>query len=129
MVVYLVKLVHKKSGKVQYKRGITKWLYPLKRFDDPKYYIFDISLLDKYDYSHDNWAVARTHVNVFEQVLNGLWPPKSRDFNVEQHLGEEAGVLDDVGVTEFIYLKDDQTEDQLVKQFKDAKKFMWKVKI
>lgn len=127
MVCYLVKLVHKKTGLVQYKRGITKWLDPLKRFEDEKYDIFDISVLNKFVYSNESWLKANTVVNVFEQVLNGLWPPKQRDFNVEEYLGEEAGSLNDTGITEFIYLRDNQTEEQLVNHFEMAKKSMWKI--
>ena len=127
MVCYLVKLVHKKTGLVQYKRGITKWLDPLKRFEDEKYDIFDISVLNLFVYSNPSCVKANTVVNVFEQVLNGLWPPKQRDFNVEEYLGEEAGSLNDTGITEFIYLWDDQTEEQLVNHFEMAKKSMWKI--
>jgi len=128
MVCYLVKLQHKKTGLVLYKRGTTKWPNPLDRFKDDKYSIFDITVLATYSYSHESWTKAHTVVNVFEQVLNGLWPPKEKEFNVEKYLGEEAGALDNTGITEFIYLKATETEEQLINHFEMAKKSMWKIK-
>ena len=73
MVCYLVKLVHKKTGLVQYKRGITKWLDPLKRFEDEKYDIFDISVLNLFVYSNPSWVKANT-----ENLLSGKSLPNGK---------------------------------------------------
>lgn len=132
MLLYLVKLTHKKTGKVFYKRGKSKWgQYNVieKRFRaDPAYDIFDIELLAHIQLSRTKLHDANLIINTVEQVLNGQWEPKDRDFNVEQYLGENDGTLDSCGVTEFIFLKEDETEDMLVMHFKTAEKYLWKVK-
>ena len=131
MVLYLVKLTHKKTGLVLYKRGYTSKARPPRvveyRFGGEEFDIFDVELLDSYEYSHDNFLVAKAVILSMEATLNGVWPCKEREFNVEQYLGEEQGALDNVGITEFIYLKENQTEEDLMEHFKSAKSQMWKV--
>jgi len=131
MVLYLVKLTHKKTGLVLYKRGYTSKARPERvvdyRFGGSEFDMFNVELLDSYEFSHDNFVVARAVIMSMESTLNGVWPCKEREFNVEQYLGEQPGTLDNTGITEFIYLKEDQTEQDLVDHFKASKSQMWKV--
>ena len=84
MVCYLVKLVHKKTGLVQYKRGITKWLDPLKRFEDEKYDIFDISVLNLFVYSNESWLKLTTD---FEVVFTGAVGTAEHLSEFSEHVG------------------------------------------
>lgn len=130
MLLYLVKFTHKETGKVAYKRGISKYgakRVIAERYGDEQYDQFKIELLESFQYSHDNYSIARAVLNTVEQVLNGLVPPKRSDYSIEEHFGDPNGSYGNFsGVTEFIVDYDEKT---VVSTFKKATKNLWKIKV
>ena len=68
-----VKFTHKQTGNIAYKRGISK--YPAQsvianRFKHEQYDRFNIDLIDSFQFSHQQYKVARLVLETIEQVLN-----------------------------------------------------------
>jgi hypothetical protein len=120
MILYLIKLVHKVTGKVMYKIGHTKWSADNfhKRFDYPEYECFEITLLASYQISHSNWTVAKTAIITAENMIRAVIPPKDPSFMIEDYFEQPRGSMKLSGVTEMVFLTDDQTEQDLINTFK-----------
>ena len=129
MLLYLVKFTHKQNNTTAYKRGISKWPAQsviAKRFENPQYDLFNIELIDSFQYSHSKYSVAKLVLETIEQVLNGLVPPKKPEYSLEEHFGDPKGSYGNFdGVTEFIV---DIDQNILEDTFKRATKNIWKVK-
>ena len=129
MLLYLVKFTHKQTGSTAYKRGISK--YPAQsvianRFKHEQYDRFKIDLIDSFQFSHQQYKVARLVLETIEQVLNGLVPPKKPDYSLEEHCGDPKGSYGNFdGVTEFIV---DVDSNIIENTFKRATRNIWKVK-
>lgn len=129
MTLYLVKFYNEHY--TWYKRGHTKYHDPLKgRYGD--HYLWSqgvkIELLAKQIFSHDKWIVAKTMAETAEHLMNCTWPCKNDpDIRIEERLQvqEFDGMLD--GATEFIYLKEGQSEQDIIDHFEQCTNDLWKV--
>ena len=129
MTLYLVKFYNEHY--TWYKRGHTKFKDPIVgRYGD--HYLLSqdvkIELLAKTDFSHAKWLVAKTMAETAEQVMNSTWPCKNDpNIRIEQRLQVEEfdGMLD--GSTEFIYLQQGQSEQDIIDHFEQCTKDLWKV--
>ena len=120
MMLYLVRMTHRPTKKVCHKKGHTKWGAKnfMKRFESEEYKDFDFELLAYQYFSHDNWAVAKSVIITIENALRSIWPAKDPSFMIEDYFEAEPGSMKISGVTELIFLKENQTEDDLIKTFK-----------
>lgn len=122
MKVYLAKF--EKNGQVAYKLGHTKYFYPIKRFTgaeyNDQYKIFDhITIVNDINVQHANAMVARQMAQLVESCLQGMYP---KNFRLEQYFLTEANAFDGLsGITEMFILEEHQTEEQLLKIFKQVK--------
>ena len=128
MILYLDKFYNEHF--TWYKRGHTKWMDPLKRYEG--HYLLDhgveLECLSFVHFSANDWRVAKTIAESIEHVMNNTWPCKNDPkMVIEDHLKVPRfdGMLD--GATEFIYLKEGQTEDQLIEHFGESTKDIWKI--
>lgn len=119
MMMYLVKMTDRQTSKTIYKIGHTKWgpSNIMKRFDDPEYADFKITLLSYMMFSHGNWAVAKAVIITAENMIRAVIPPKPPSFMIEEYFERPAGSMKISGVTELFLLKETQTEDMLVSVF------------
>lgn len=119
MMKYCAKFTDKVTGKVMYKIGHTKWGPNKfhKRFDYPEYECFDIELLGYAIISHANWNVAKAAIITAENMIRAIIPPKDPSFMIEEYFERPPGSMKLSGVTEMIFLKESQTEEQLVNMF------------
>jgi len=119
MMIYLVKMTDRVTGKSMYKSGHTKWGPEnfMKRFDYPEYETFNIELLNYALLSHPNWNVAKAAIIAIENMTRVIIPPKSPSFMIEDYFERPAGSMKIGGVTELIFLKENQTEDDLIFMF------------
>ena len=119
MMIYLVKMTDQETGKVVYKTGHTKWGPDnyMKRFDYPEYATFNVELLSYAMLSHPNWNVAKAAIIAIENMTRVIIPPKDPSFMIEDYFERPSGTMKIGGVTELIFLKDSQSEDDLVYMF------------
>ena len=119
MMLYLVKLTDRITSKVMYKIGHTKWgpANFRRRFDDPEYATFAIELLGHGSVSHTNWNVAKTAIITAENMIRAVIPAKDPSFMIESYFERAPNSMRLSGVTEMVFLRDNQTEDQLVAMF------------
>jgi hypothetical protein len=112
-------MTDKVTGKVMYKTGHTKWgpANFTKRFEDEEYSTFDIELLSNIMFSHPDWKVAKAVIITIENMIRAIIPAKDPSFMIEDYFGREPGTMKISGVTELIFLKENQTEDKLVSVF------------
>ena len=120
MMLYLVRMTHRPTKKFCHKEGHTKWGAKnfMKRFEGEEYKDFDFELLAYEYFSHDNWAVAKAVIITIENALRAVWPAKDPSFMIEDYFEAEPGSMKISGVTELIFLKENQTESDLIKTFK-----------
>ncbi len=121
MLIYLVRMTHRPTNKVTHKSGHSKnsqrnWR---ERFNYPEYDDFDIELLAGKEFSHENWNVAKAVITTIENAFRSVWPAKDPSFMIEDYFGVEKGTMKISGVTELIFLKDNQTEQDLINTFKN----------
>lgn len=119
MLIYLVRMTHRPTLKLTHKSGHSKqslrsWQ---ERFKDPEYDDFDIELLAGKEFSHPNWNIAKAVAITIENAFRAVWPAKEPSFMIEEYFEVEPGTLKFSGVTELIFLKDNQTEKQLIDTF------------
>ena len=119
MMLYLVRLTDRITSKVMYKIGHTKWGPNNfhKRFDAPEYDVFNIELLGHGSVSHPNWNVAKAAIITAENMIRAVIPAKDPSFLLENYFDRAPGSMKLSGVTEMVFLRDNQTEDQLVALF------------
>ena len=119
-MLYLVRMTHRPTSKVCHKRGHTKWGAKnfMKRFKDEEYNDFDFDLLAYQYFSHTNLPIAKSVIIAIENVLKSIWPPKDPSFMIENYFEAAPGSMKISGVTELIFLKENQTENDLIKTFK-----------
>lgn len=124
MMIYCVRMIDKRTGKVMYKTGHTKWgpKNYMKRFEDDQYSTFDIELLSYICFSHSDFKVAKAVIITIENMIRAVIPAKSPSFMIEDYFEREPGSMKLSGVTELIFLKENQTEDMLLKTFNSFKK-------
>lgn len=120
MMLYLVRMTHRPTKKICHKKGHTKWGAKnfKKRFEGEEYKDFDFELLAYQYFSHDNWAVAKAVIITIENALRAIWPAKDPSFMIEDYFDVAPGSMKISGVTELIFLKENQKESDLVKTFK-----------
>ena len=120
MMLYLVRMMHRPTNKVCHKEGHTKWGAKnfMKRFEDEEYKDFDFELLAYQNFNHPNFAVAKSVIITIENALRSVWPAKDPSFMIEDYFEAEPGSMKIGGVTELIFLKENQTENDLIKTFK-----------
>lgn len=119
MMLYCARFTDRVTGKVMHKIGHTKW-GPNKfhnRFDYPEYQCFDIELLSYAIISHTDWNVAKTAIITAENMIRAIIPPKDPSFMIEDYFERPPGSMKLSGVTEMVFLKESQTEEQLVNMF------------
>jgi hypothetical protein len=119
MLVYLVRMTHRPTQKQTHKSGHSKqslrsWR---ERFKDSEYDDFDIELLAGKEFSHKNWTVAKAVAITIENAFRAVWPAKESSFMIEEYFGVEPGSMKISGVTELTFLKDNQTEKELINTF------------
>lgn len=127
MLVYLVRLTDRVTGKVAHKVGHTKWgpaNVVSNRFRrDRDYDTFDIDLLGYAMLSHENFIVAKTAIITIENMFRAIVPAKDPGFMIEEYFEREPGTMKVGGVTEFIFVDQyDQNEETLVWVFDNIKK-------
>lgn len=120
MMLYLVRMIHRPTKKICHKEGHTKWGAKnfMKRFESEEYKDFDFELLAYQYFSHENWAVAKSVITTIENALRSIWPAKDPSFMIEDYFEADPGSMKISGVTELIFLKENQTENDLIKTFK-----------
>lgn len=116
MIIYLVKMIHKPSQKVCYKIGHTQKKIA-ERFSSEEYNDFDITRLSHIFFSHDKWAYAKVAAETLEFAIQQVIPPKSPSFIIEDYFNVPRDTLKIGGVTELIFLKENQTEQLIVDRF------------
>ena len=116
MKVYLAKFT--KNGKVAYKIGHTKWFYPIKRFQEEEYNVFDkVEILADINIQHTDPVIARFATELVEVTLHAVFP---KNFRLEEHFMTEQNVFDGLsGITEMFI--SECAEVDIVDLFKDAK--------
>ena len=119
MMIYLVRMTDRKTEKVMHKFGHTKWgpSNYMKRFDYPEYATFQIDLLSYAQLSHNNWNVAKAAIITAENMIRAWIPAKDPSFMIEDYFERPAGTMKLSGVTELVFLKEGQTEQDLVTVF------------
>lgn len=124
MMIYCVKFIDRVTDKVMYKIGHTKYGPKNfhKRFDYPEYDCFDIELLDHVILSHGDWKVAKAAIISIENMIRVVIPAKSPSFMIEEYFDREPNTMKLSGVTELIFLKENQTETMLLSTFGKFKK-------
>jgi|SaaInl33SG_5_DNA_1037386.scaffolds.fasta_scaffold16347_2 hypothetical protein len=125
MLVYLIKM--ERNGKIGYKAGVSKWgerNLIAKRFsdqyEDNRFFhnLDNLSIVDCVQFSRDTWKQAIVEAEHVEKIFLDKWK-KSPSFCVETYFGWQRDELGYIGgVTEMIFLDEDQTEEQLVDGFK-----------
>lgn len=120
MMLYLVRITHRPTNKICHKTGHTKWGAKnfMERFKNEEYKDFKFDLLAHQYFSHKNWAVAKSVITTIENVLRSVWPAKDPSFMIEDYFEAEPGSMKISGVTELIFLKENQTESNLIETFK-----------
>lgn len=119
MMLYLVRMTDRVTGKQMHKMGHTKYGPDNfhKRFESPEYDCFDIELLGHASISHSTWSVAKAAIITAENMIRAVIPAKPSSFMIESYFDRPPGSMKISGVTELIFLKDNQTEEQLVSLF------------
>lgn len=128
MTLYLVKFHNEHF--TWYKRGHCKWENPLRRYQGHHLLTqgVQIETLQSVQFSTKNWIAAKAVAESIEHVMNVTWPCKNdKNIRIEQKLQVQQfdGMLD--GSTEFIYLKDGQSEQDIIDHFNLHTKDLWKV--
>jgi len=117
-----------RNEKVGYKAGVSKWgKHNLlsKRFgdqyEDNRFFhqLDQLSIVDCVQFSRDTWKQAIVEAEHVEKIFLDKWK-KSPSFCVESYFGWQRDELGYIGgVTEMIFLNQDETEEQLIESFKD----------
>jgi len=128
MILYLDKFHNEHFS--WYKRGHSKWPDPYKRYEG--HYLLEhgvkLTNLAVVEFSTKDWIVAKTIAESIEHSMNQTWPCKNDPgMRIEEHLQvpEFDGMLD--GSTEFIYLKDGQSEKDIIEHFETSTQDIWKI--
>lgn len=128
MILYLDKFYNEHF--TWYKRGHSKYPDPMVRFEG--HYLLDhgveLENLAIAKFNTKDWLYAKVIAESIEHVMNNTWPPKNDPtIRIEEKLQVPAfdGMLD--GSTEFIYLKEGQTEKDLITHFEKHTRAIWKI--
>lgn len=116
MMIYLVTMTHKQSGKVAWKIGHCKGKLA-ERFGTSEYDDFEIKLVSKIFLSATDWKIAKITTEVLEEAIRVVIPPKTPDFMIENYFGVEPGSLKIGGVTEMFFPQSKEREDQVINIF------------
>lgn len=113
-------MTHKVSKLSCLKGGHTKGKI-LDRFSGPEYDDFDIERIDNIFLTANSFLVAKAVTEVVEEFIRAIIPSKDPSFMIEDYFGVEPGSLKISGVTELIFPKDQEQEDQIISMFKRFK--------